>query len=296
MNTPTGVSIHMKKQIGLGIAAVSLLVLFGCGEPIQIPSGSVGRQLGTDGFETTIYPPGAMRLNACPFSACPQMVVLQTGLSAEEISVGTVFLPRSNVDLSDVKLAVQFRVRASAAAINQVYKDVTSEAGKHNDSIRWITADMLYKIYLQRLVPNIIIAVLRDYTVEEVLSNVDKISTATLKRISDEMGQQPIEVTEVGFPNGIGRPPEQVLDAKRNLYVVNENITRQVRELEGQLRVEQQRQIVQQLRVKNDVVNAEAASLPVGDYMLLKIMERFADERVPLGFIPGLKSGAGNSK
>jgi hypothetical protein len=269
------------------VLVTSMLILTACGQTISIPSGTVGRQLSTDGLETKIYQPGAMRLDACPFTACPQMVVLQTGLSAEEISVGTVFLPQSNVDLSDVKLAVQFRVRPNEQSINRIYHDVTSDKGE-NERIRHISADMLYRIYLQRLVPNIIIAVLRDYSVEQVLSNVDKIAIATHKKIGEEMKDQPIEVTEVGFPNGIGKPPEQVLDAKRNLYVVNENITRQVRELEGQLRVEQQRQIVQQLRVKNDVTNAETAGLPVGQYMELKIMERFADERVPLGFVPSM--------
>lgn len=270
------------------VLATSMLILTACGQTISIPSGTVGRQLSTDGLETKIYQPGAMRLDACPFTSCPQMVILQTGLSAEEISVGTVFLPQSNVDLSDVKLAVQFRVRPNEQSINRIYHDVTSEKDKDDERTRHISADMLYRIYLQRLVPNIIIAVLRDYSVEQVLSNVDKIAVATHKKIGEEMKDQPIEVTEVGFPNGIGKPPEQVLDAKRNLYVVNENITRQIRELEGQLRVEQQRQIVQQLRVKNDVTNAETANLPVGQYMELKIMERFADERVPLGFVPSM--------
>jgi len=269
------------------LLVVMCVGLAACGDTTQIPSGSVGRQLTTSGFDPKIYPPGAIRLDACPFSACPQMVILQTGLSAEEIEVGTVFLPKSNVDLSHVKLAVQFRVRSNKKSVDQVYQDVTSEPDKSNRSLRHITADMLYRIYLQRLVPNMIIAVLRDYTVEEVLSHVDTISLATLKRINEEMGEQPIEVTEVGFPNGIGQPPEQVLNAKRNLYVVNENITRQIRELQGQLEVEKQRQFVQQLRVKNDVANAATATLSVGQYVLLKIMERFADEHVPLGFIPG---------
>ena len=279
------------------LLVVTCMGLAGCGQPIQIPSGTVGRQLTTSGFDPKIYTPGAMRLDACPFTACPQMVILQTGLSAEEIDVGTVFLPRSNVDLSHVKLAVQFRVRSNQKSIDQVYQDVTSNVDKSHSELRHITADMLYGIYLRRLVPNVIIAVLRDYTVEEVLSNVDKISQATLKKIREEMGDhQPIEVTEVGFPNGIGQPPEQVLNAKRNLYVVNENVTRQIRELQGQLEVEKQRQIVQQLRVNNDVANAKLAALEVGRYMLLKIMERFADEHVPLGFIPGGHFAAAGDK
>ena len=278
---------HTLKHLASLCFLVALLALGACGDTVSVPSGTVARQMTTNGLEGKIYQPGAYRLDACPFSSCPQMVILETGLNAEEIAVGTVFLPKSNVDLSDVKLALQFRVRPTADAVNRIYKEVTSAATEHHD-YRKITADMLYKIYLQRLIPNVMIAVLRDYTVEEVLANVDHISVATLNRIKAEMGDQPVEVTEVGFPNGIGKPPEQVLEAKRNLYVVAENITRRVRELEGQLRVEQQRQFVQQLRVNNDVANAKAAGLDIGDYIYLKNMERFADEHVPLGLVPSL--------
>ena len=280
----------MRKTV-VHIASVIVLSCFlaACGEPISVPSGTVGRQLSTSGLEEKIYSPGALRLESCVTTACPQMVLLHTGLTSEEIHVGTVFLPKSNVDLSDVKLAIQLRVRPTVDAENQIYQDVTS-AATNDQRIREITSEMIYKIYLQRIVPNVMIAVLREYTVEEVLANVDQISAATLKAIQKELGAQPIEVTEVGFPNGIGKPPEQVLEAKRNLFVVNENVARQIRELKGQLEVEKQRQVVQQLRVNNDVANSKIAGLPVSTYMTLKVMERFADERVPLGFIPGYSS------
>lgn len=273
------------------LAVISSFSLMGCGRPITIPSGAVGRQLTTAGLESKVYAPSTMRLYWCPIQACPSMVILHTGLTTEEVTVSTVFLPKSNVDLSDVKLAIQFRVKPTVEAENEIYKNVTSVPSSHEAGIRDITADMVYKIYLQRIAPNVMISVLRDYTVEEALSNVDKISEAVLKALQQGLKNQPVEIVEVGFPNGIGHPPKEVLDAKRNLYVVAENVTRKIRELEGALRVEQQRQIVQQLRVQNDVANAKTAGLDVGRYIFLKNMERFADEHVPLGFLSGF-SGA----
>ncbi len=270
----------------LFIALLSLLA--GCGQSVTIPSGTVGRQLTTSGLENKTYQPGALRLESCFTTACPSMILLHTGLVTEEILVGTVFLPKSNVDLHDVKLALQFRVRPTKEAEDQIYRDVTSVPSKDATYVRYITEDMAYKIYLQRIAPNVMISVLRDYTVEEVLANVDKISAAVLIALKRELAKQPVEVTEVGFPNGIGNPPQQVLDAKRNLYVVNENVTRQIRELQGQLGVEQQRQVVQQMRARNDVANAALAGLPVNQYIYLKNMEKFADEHVPLGYVPGL--------
>lgn len=278
------------RLVSLLSVASACFLLVGCGRPITIPSGAVGRQLTTSGLESKVYAPGAMRLDWCPIQACPSMVILHTGLTTEEVTVSTVFLPKSNVDLSDVKLALQFRVKPTADAENEIYKNVTSVPSPGEPGIRDITSDMVYKIYLQRIAPNVMISVLRDYTVEEVLSNVDKISEAVLKALQQGLKNQPIEVVEVGFPNGIGHPPKEVLDAKRNLFVVNENVTRKIRELEGAIRVEQQRQIVQQLRVQNDVANAKTSGLSVDRYIFLKNMERFADERVPLGFLPGFGS------
>ncbi len=272
------------------LAVIASFSLMGCGRAITIPSGAVGRQLTTSGLESKVYGPGAMRLDFALIQASPSMVVLHTGLTTEEVTVSTVFLPKSNVDLSDVKLALQFRVKPTIEAENEIYKNVTSVPSPDYYGIRDITSHTVYQIYLQRIAPNVMISVLRDYTVEEVLSNVDKISEAVLKALQQGLKNQPIEVVEVGFPNGIGHPPQEVLEAKRKLFVVNENVTRQIRELEGAIRVEQQRQIVQQLRVKNDVANAELAKLPVDQYIFLKNMERFADERVPLGFLPGFGS------
>ncbi len=279
--------MKLSRLASLLLVLIACIHLSGCGRPITIPSGAVGRQLTTSGLESKVYAPGAMRLDWCPIQACPSMVILHTGLTTEEVTVSTVFLPKSNVDLSDVKLALQFRVKPTVEAENEIYKNVTSVPSPDYHGIRDITSHTVYQIYLQRIAPNVMISVLRDYTVEEVLSNVDKISEAVLKALQQGLKNQPIEVVEVGFPNGIGHPPQEVLEAKRKLFVVNENVTRQIRELEGAIRVEQQRQIVQQLRVKNDVTNAKLAELPIDRYMLLKIMERFADERVPLGFLPG---------
>ena len=263
------------------------LLLTACGEPVQIPSGYVGRILNTSGLDNHIIQPTTMRLDFCFFSACPRMILLETGLDAEDISIGTVFLPKSNVDLSDVKLALQFRIKPDVQAQDRVYKEVPPK--QVSGDVYSITSQQLYAIYLKRLVPNVIISLLRDYTVEEALANVDVIAKEALKKIHAEMGDVPIEVVEVGFPNGVGKPPDAVLEVKRQLYVVKETISRQVAELEGSLRVEQQRQIVQALRVKNDVQNATAAGLPVDIYMALKVTERFADEKTPLGFFPKFK-------
>lgn len=282
--------MKLPRLISLLLVLVAYFALSGCGRPITIPSGAVGRQLTTSGLESKVYAPGAMRLDWCPVQACPSMVVLHTGLTTEEVTVSTVFLPKSNVDLSDVKLALQFRVKPTTEAENEIYKNVTSVPSSDHGGIRDITSRMVYEIYLQRIAPNVMISVLRDYTIEEVLSNVDKISEAVLKALQQGLKNQPVEVVEVGFPNGIGHPPQEVLEAKRKLYVVAENVTRQIRELEGAIRVEQQRQVVQQLRVKNDVANAELAKLPIDRYIFLKNMERFADERVPLGFLQGFGS------
>jgi hypothetical protein len=88
-------------------------------------------------------------------------------------------------------------------------------------------------------------------------------------------------VTEVGFPNGIGEPPAEVIDAKRKLYAVEEQKARDLKALAADLVVEEQRQKIQKLRTENDKANAAVAGVDFTTYVYLKNMERFAEEKVP---------------
>lgn len=268
--------------------ALIALIMPGClGQRVQIDSAEVGKVLTTSGLEGGLREPGAIMLDWCGLSACEKLIRLQVGKSTRTITVERVFLPKSNVDLSEVEIALQFRVREDTESRNRIFNEVTPDNVAGMPATALISSDDLYAVYLERVGPEAVIEALRQYTVDEALSHVAEIGDYCHKEVNKRLEGSPIEVTELSFPNGIGDPPEEVLVAKRRLYAVDEEKAREVKALEAELAVEEQRQAVQLARAMHDKQTADRVGVSYETYDLLKVMERFAEEGVPLGYIPG---------
>jgi hypothetical protein len=291
----------MRRFLSVLAIAVAGVALSACGERVKVNPGEVAKQIDQGGLDDEILGPGAYRLDACLFGACPGLARLQVAKAAEEVTVGTVFLPKSNVDLSNVSFGIQFQIKREDKWINAAFNEIRSVPATDSGSSRQriITSEMIFETYIQRKAPQAVIAALRQYTVEQVLSEVDVIAEFVQKKVNEDLTGTPVRVTEFGFPNGIGSPPKVVLDQKRQLYAVAEQKERRIKQLEADLEIEQYRQAVQRVRVKNDRANAEKAGVPFDTYVFLKNMERFADaaaEGTPVylgvggsGFVPGGK-------
>ena len=268
------------RRVTIALALVFAgLTLTACGERVKVNPGEVAKQIDKGGLDREILGPGAYRLDACLWGACPGLARLQVAKAAEEVTVGTVFLPKSNVDLSNVSFGIQFQIKREDKWINTAFEEIRSVTAQDSGSSRQriITSEMIFETYIERKAPQAVIAALRQYTVEEVLSEVDKIAEFVQKKVNEDLQGTPVRVTEFGFPNGIGSPPEVVLEQKRKLYAVEEQKERRIRELEAAIEVERYRQSVQKVRVGNDAANAETAGVPYDTYVFLKNMERFAD-------------------
>ena len=259
--------------------------LVGCGERVSIQPGEMGRQLTISGLEDENRPPGAFRMESCIFTACPKLVRLQTQKSTKVFTIDHLFLPKSNVDMSHVEVGLQFRVKQDKASLNTIFKEVRPIDAPDDQSslVLLISTDTIYETYIQRKAPDAVITALREYQVDQVLSDVPEIAEFTREKINELLANTPVEVTELGFPNGIGQPPDEVLDAKRRLYAVEEQKARDIKALEAEFIIEKQRQLVQKLRTQNDLANAQEAGIDFATYVFLKNMERFAEEHVPLG-------------
>lgn len=259
------------------------LFLTGCGDAVSIHTGEVGRQLTSHGLEEKIYSPGTMRMDWCaPGQACPKLVRLQTSLDTADFTIESLFLPISNVDLKNVKVGIQFHVKQDPKWVNKVYEDVKPEKPESvssGDSSRVliITSQMIADTYLKRKAPDAIIETLRNLTVDYTMSNVPETAVLVKAKLKDILANTPVEVTEVGFPNGIGSPPENVLISKRELYAIEEQKTRRIKALEADIVIEEQRQAFQRLRAKNDIEIANSLGVSVFDYMTQKSLEKFSD-------------------
>lgn len=262
----------------------ALMTLTACGERVTIHPGEVGRQLTTSGLETKNRKPGAFRMDPCLVSACPKLVRLQTQKSTKTFTIDKLFLPKSNVDMTKVQIGLQFRVKQDKKSLDMVFSEVRPQ--EKGSKVLLITTDMVYQTYIQRKAPDAIITALREYEVDQVLSDVPEISEHAKRKINEMLSKTPVEVTELGFPNGIGEPPPEVLEAKRKLYAVTEQKARDIKALSAALTVEDHRQAVQRKRTENDLANAKKAGVDFATYVFLKNMERFAEEGVPLGHVP----------
>ena len=262
------------KRFPLVALSLSAFLTTACGTRVDVETGEVARVLSHDGLEEKIYKPGSFRLDYCGTGACPKLVRLQVNKSTELLTIDSLFLPKSNVDISNVQVGIQFQVKEDEESIRLIYEDVRPESGGV-DRVMLITAEKVYETFLARKAPDAIVTALREHTVDEVLTNVPEIAKHTKDAINKML--EDAEVTELGFPNGIGEPPHEVLKAKRRLFAIEEEKARQIKALEAELSIEEQRQRVQKIRVENDVVNAKIAGVSYGTYVQLKNQERFAD-------------------
>lgn len=272
------------------------LILAACGERTSIQTGEVGKVLGSHGLEPELRAPGTFRMDYCGTAACPKLVRLQVNKAASDLEIDSLFLPKSNVDIKNVKIGLQFKVKEDEASINKIFEEVRpvvaaeAQAGETN-RVLIITAEMVYDTYLKRKAPDAIVTALRDHTVDEVLTNVPEIAEHTKNKINEMLKEAPVEITELGFPNGIGEPPAEVLLAKRKLFAIEEEKARQIKSLEAQLSVESQRQAVQRARVQNDLLNSKEAGISYDVYKRLSIDESLADAAHELAEAVATSSG-----
>lgn len=260
------------------ILVLSLFVfLTGCGDRVTINSGEVGKQITTGGLEDIIREPGSFRMESCFLSACPRLVRLQTAVSAQTVTVDKVFLPKSNVTLDNVTFGIQFKVKDDKKSKDMAFNTIKSIPVNNDDRDRIINSDMVFQTYIQRKAPEIVISALREYTVEDALTKVELISEFVKDKLNSQLADTPIEITEFGFPNGVGTPPAIVLKAKEELYAIDEEKARSLKSYQAQLEIEKGKQKVAQTRAENAQNIARNLNIPVDEYMKLQVLERFAD-------------------
>lgn len=269
-----------RSHIGLISLVLVSLTLSGCGDPVKVYPDEVGYQINVNGIEKQEYQPGTYRLDWCGVNACPAMIRIQTSKAAHEVTVDRVFLPKSNVDLIDVKVAIQFRVKNNPGAKFLVAQEVASHPARDATSEgreRLIDSASIWRVYMERVAPATVIDALKHYDVNQTLSEVVSIGHDVRNKVNTLLTDSPIEVTELTFNNGIGTVPNEVITAKRKLYAVEEEQARLIKALTAGLKVEERRQAFQKVRVTNDKLNSSDAGLNYATYVNLKINERFAD-------------------
>ena len=263
-----------RKTLAVLLVATTLSGCHPFGQRVTINTGEVGKQITSSGLEADIRQPGSFRMDGCVIRACPRLVRLQTAVSAQTVTIDKVFLPISNVSLDNVQFGIQFRIKQTREAIDQAFQDIRSQ-GDAGD--RFISSEEIFATYIARKAPEAVIVALRGFTVEQALAEPDSIAQFARNQINLALADTPVEITEFGFPNGVGTPPTVVLAAKDRLYAIDEEKAREIRSLEAALEVESQRQTVARLRATNDIEIAQQLGISVEQYQCLRTLDAFAD-------------------
>ena len=260
----------------IGVVGMSCMA---CGDRERVNVGEVGMIVGTSGLEDKIIPPSAFRLDPCGTGACPKLVRMETTKQTHKVKVNQVFIAKKGgkkVDLSNVEISVQFRVKPDKLSIKKVFKEIKPTTTP-TQTRYLIESKNIWKTYLERIVPEIAIDVIRHYDVESILTKIPEIRKHYFKQLVIATKELPVQITAVSFPNGIGDLPESVTKAYRKLFAIEADKQRKIKALEATLEVEKQRIKVQKVRAENDRKVAKTLGISVVEYMKLKIAERYTD-------------------
>lgn len=264
----------MLRLIVLGAAA---MLLAGCGEVVTIQPGEVGKQLTSRGLDDEIRAPGTVRLDSCSGAGaiCPKVVRLATGRTGTDVAIDSIFLPRSNVDVTNVKVGLQYRVRPDEASINKVFKEVRPQQVQGNDRQMFVSSEMVWDTFGRRVVPAVVVDAMKDLVVEQAMNTGSELSGTVLAAVQRALKDSPIEITQLEVVNT--DVPQAVLEAKRALFAIDDEKVRQIKQLETGMAIEERRQAFQVARARNDLMVAKTMGMSVGQYWCLKTAERLAD-------------------
>lgn len=248
------------------------------GEQVTINPGEVGKLLSSNGFEKEVYSSSSFRMSYCGGvgMVCPKLIKMQISKNMEKLSIDQIFLSKSRVDIEKVEIGIQFQVKKDNDSINKIFSEVPFTLIKESNE-NLVTTDSIWKVYLQKAVADTVVSVIRNYTIEEILSKIPEISKETLTKLNQDLANSPVEITDVSYPNGIGDIPPSVIESFRKLYAVEADKQRRIKELEASLEIEKQKQAIQRVRANNDVEIAKTLSMTPESYVKLKVQEKFAD-------------------
>ena len=180
----------MKRIIMAIMAVVTTMMMTGCME--QVPQGTVGKILGSEGFQPDVYPPSRVYVDTT-FTMIPEKLILVETTTQKFNEPFKILLK----DKLTLQAEVIFRCRVKskdAKVLNSIFNDI-----KLNDNR--ITTSEVYNIYGKMIVLNTARSVISRYTVDEVNTNYERITNELYKEIKGKLKGLPIEISDVTIGN-----------------------------------------------------------------------------------------------
>lgn len=244
------------KLIKTFLLAVMLAIGLGaCGQRVDISSGEVGKILGKDGYQGQILQPSKFRLDPC-MNYCDKLVVLDASDRAAQEDLELV-MPKDKLKMS---VRLQLTLGVNPDKYEEIYKSVRPDPGSFESasdqtgSIDWVN---VYRIYAQQIIRTEAREYLSRYTIDEILSNLDKVNRELSAQLTKSISAKtPFVPRFVGLANITY--PKIIVDAQEKAAERREAIAQEEAQL-AVSKVQQERKLQeQQMMRKVEVAKAES--------------------------------------
>lgn len=241
----------MKNLIKMSAVALAAIVMSGCGKPVEVPTASVGKIMGTSGYHEGVIATSKFRLSKC-WTYCDKLVTLDVS-DQQQTEVMNLFMPKD-------KLNVRYDLRMTLAVKPQAYEEIFAKITPQpsgDDQLAEINIGKVYQTYAQQVIRAEAREIISKYSIAQVVSSReainDELSDTLAKSVSEKT---PFVVRYVGLADV--QYPDVITKAQENAAERREKIQQEEAQLEiSKVALERELQ-EQQLQRKIEVEKAEA--------------------------------------
>lgn len=242
----------MKMFRNLLMAFVAVVALAACGQKVEVGPGMVAKVLTANGYKEGTIEPSKFRLSQC-LNFCDKLVLLD----ASDKSVTepmTLLMPRDKLNMT---FKVRLTLGVNPKKYDEVFARVAATSGSESKSLDYVAWNTVYGNYAQQIIQTEAREYLSQFTIAEILSNLEKINGEMSARLSKSITERtPFNARYVGISD-VGYP-KIIVDAQENAAERREKVEQEEAQLEIS-RVTLERELQEQnLKRKVEVAKAEA--------------------------------------
>lgn len=261
-----------------------ILGIVGCyGPHVEVKPAEYGKVMSHEGYSEAFYDQPTSFLLPYSWRGTYHLVVID-GADHPIIEPMTVFMPED-------KLTLEFEVRGTATVTpdktrnETLFKKGDFVNDEKNDNIRKLPFTKVYKTYGEPVIRTTARAVVSQYSISEVLSNLENVSSEIESKVRVELKNTPIDLLRLNL--AAVNPPKVVVMAqeakkKREIEVEQANADKMVKltEADAALEVAKKQQQVDLLEAETQVLVEKKLSESVNEAFvtqrMMKIYEAHA--------------------
>lgn len=267
--------------LGMSLAA--------CGAKVSVDnSEAMGVIEPTGGIQETVRPAGEYRLNFCLWR-CQRAVVLQLGEDTNTVT-GSFILPESNYLDINMTVAVRYRANRDVSQIRQAMTSVQPDDQRRGGTIMSISSDRLYSIYVEPVITDTIRVALQEYSVYQVMENLEEIRTFIESEIKEAVRGTPVEVMRVSISDI--QYPETVTESIRAIQQVEFDKQVELAALAADLLILGERReydiTLAGIDTEIDTIYSQHMDAEMATWRMIEVLDRAVAAGIPITIHPAM--------